>query len=114
MKYPFEIQVSDCVKNVYRLFEMRLEILEDFHCNETYQILIKFESFPCQFNFTSKQHMTSRYIIFTTGTIHERIICCRFSNLSRLSVLRNEFVILYTIRNKNIFPTICKYRATST
>lgn len=105
MKYPFEIQVSDCVKNVYRLFEMQLEILEDFRCNETYQILIKFESFPCQFNFRSNQHMTSRYIIFTTATINERIIRCQFSNLSWLSVLSNEFAILYTIRNKNIFPT---------
>lgn len=103
MKYPFEIQVSDCVKNVYRLFEMRLEILEDIRCNETYRILIKFESFPCQFNFRSKQHMTSRYIIFTTGAINERIIRCRFSNLSRLSVLRNELAILYAIRNKIIF-----------
>lgn len=63
MKYPFEMQVSDSVRNVYRLFEARLEILEDIRCNETYQILVKFESFPCQFNFRLKQHMTSRYII---------------------------------------------------
>lgn len=64
MKYPFEIQVSDCVKNVYRLFEMRLEILEDFRCNETYQILIKFESFPCQFNCIKAAHDIEIYYFY--------------------------------------------------